>query len=91
MDPGAIRFQGRWKEQLVISTPLGGAVVEMTMGELHVYFPMETRWRSLAPQALREKWAAIHGALVAWCATERIPLTVDEQAWVTADIQQGPA
>lgn len=75
-------FAPRWKEELVCSCALGSFVLEMTMGKYSVYLPPESMWQTKAPAWARPLWQELHGQLTAWCASERMPLHVDESAMV---------
>lgn len=77
-----ITFQPRWKELLDCRTPWGEFSVELTMGVLHVYFPDEARWQKDVPVQFRDKWRSVVAALEAWCAQQKIPLSVQNDAWV---------
>ncbi len=76
------QFTPRWKEELVCECAEGKFVVEITMGVLHVYFPAEARWDREAPAWAKGRYVEILAELTQWCATQKIPLTVDDKAWV---------
>jgi hypothetical protein len=82
LDHAAIRFQQRWKELLDCITPLGTVTVEMTMGIPQVYFPSEARWRRDAPAGLADHWEVMAAACQRWCAQQKLPLTIDDNAWM---------
>lgn len=80
------RFQPRWREELVCSCELGAVVIEMTMGGVkgHVYLPSESIWQRQAPEWARPLWPELHAQLTAWCGSERMPLDVEDNAWVAS-------
>jgi len=61
---------------------LGEFCVEITMGVLHVYFPDEAMWKKSAPAHQQDKWPAISDELRRWCAQQKIPLSIESDAWV---------
>jgi hypothetical protein len=79
------RFHPRWKEELVCSCELGAVVIEMTMGVDHVYLPAESVWQRQAPEWARALWPQLHAQLAEWCRREKIPLDVEDAAWVVSD------
>ena len=78
-------FKPRWKEELVCETPHADFVIEITMGELHVYFPTQERWLSLVPECLHSEYNQIIQELENWCRKQNIPFTCDFQAWVNIE------
>lgn len=79
---GNIRFQVRWKEEIVAYSDEGALVFEFTMGSDHVYFPDEGRWAGQAPAWAKDKWAEYKAAAEQWCAANRVPFTVAENGWM---------
>lgn len=75
-------FRPRWKEELVCSSVLGNLVLDMPMGVTSVYLPTEGSWARQAPQWARAMWPEFHAQLVQWCASERVPLYVEDSASV---------
>lgn len=80
-----IEFAARWREELVARSPQGTLVFELTMGQLHVYFPDEARWRAVVPAWAREQWPAYRDACRAWCEAQRIPFTLVPDAHVSEE------
>lgn len=80
-----IAFRGRWREELVGTSERGALVFELTMGTLHVYFPDESRWRAVVPEWARDEHARWLAACRAWCAANRIPLTLTADAHVSEE------
>jgi Domain of unknown function (DUF4328) len=76
------QFRPRWKEELVCSTVLGNLVLDMPMGVTSVYLPTEASWARQAPEWARGLWFDLHADLVQWCASERVPLYVEDSATV---------
>ena len=56
----------------------------MTMGKEAVYFPSAERWTRDAPAWAKSRRDEILAALREWCGA-RIPLVVDDAAWIGAD------
>jgi hypothetical protein len=77
-----LTYQIRWKEELVGTYGDHSFIVEITMGKLHVYFPVETRWEVNAPPWAAGKWAEVRDATREWAERENIPFTVDQTARV---------
>jgi hypothetical protein len=77
-----VRFQPKWKELLVCTMDGKTFSVELTMGVLTVYFPEKAKWEATAPAWARGQWNRVQGDLSAWCLQEKIPLVIDEKAWV---------
>jgi hypothetical protein len=77
-----IRFQPRWKEELVCSSPLGSFILEMPMGVVTVYFPTEAVWPARAPGWAAPHWRGIFSQLQSWCDANQIPLRVEATAQV---------
>jgi hypothetical protein len=83
--PSKVQFHPRWKEELVCTMDGHTFIVEITMGVLKVYFPAPSRWEAAAPDWAKGQWERVHADLNAWCSQERIPLIIEEQAWVNFD------
>lgn len=77
-----IQFDPRWREELVATSQEGKLVFELTMGELHVYFPDENRWHSSVPEWALEKFDIYKEACKKWCDGKGIPFTIAEQTFV---------
>jgi len=71
-----IGFSIRWREELVVSSPEGSLVIEITMGKLHVYFPDEDLWKAQAPDWAKLKWEIYLEAAKDWCSQNNIPISV---------------
>ncbi|MEW6118999.1 MAG: hypothetical protein AB1593_02790 [Pseudomonadota bacterium] len=81
MDDGAmhepgLRFQPRWKEELVCTCEQGSFVLGMPMGVPSVDFPTEETWQREAPAWARPYWASIRNQLAGWCESQGLPLHV---------------
>jgi hypothetical protein len=76
-----IEFTARWKEELVASSPDGKLIFELTMGQLHVYFPDEACWLARAPAWAKDKWQTYMEACQEWCRS-RIPISVVGDAYI---------
>jgi hypothetical protein len=76
------RFTPRWKETLACASAEGEVVLEMMFIEPQVYFPTDDTWARHAPSWARNRRAELLGELEQWCAARRVPLTVDDKAWV---------
>jgi hypothetical protein len=87
--PASYEFTPRWKELLVIKCPQGSLVVEMTMGVLEVSFPTPERWSELSPPWAQARYGELLEALRRWCAQQKIPLVVDQAAWVEEETAKG--
>jgi hypothetical protein len=75
-------YQPKWKEELVGTYGENKFTVEITMGELHVYFPFESTWENNAPGWAKGKWLMAKEQAEDWARSQEIPLTVDQAAWV---------
>jgi hypothetical protein len=78
-----VQFQPRWKEELVCTLAGQSFVVELTMGVLTVYFPTQAKWEVAAPAWAKPQWARVHQDLTQWCAQQKIPLRITDDAWVS--------
>lgn len=85
-----ITFAARWREELVATTAQGALVFEFTMGRPHVYFPSEARWAALAPPWARARWSEFHAACHRWCAEQRVPFSVVDDAHVSEETPPRP-
>ncbi len=77
-----IRFQPRWKELLIGSMDGKQFTIELTMGVLTVYFPTAPKWQACAPAWAKGKWEQVREELTVWCQKEKIPLVIEDNAWV---------
>lgn len=57
--------------------------IEMTMGILTVYFPAVAKWEASAPEWAKNEWERVRTELANWCEREKIPLVVEDHAWVS--------
>lgn len=53
-----IRFNPRWRKELVAVSDEGVLILEIAMGTLYVYFPDEAQWLTSAPAWAKGKWQA---------------------------------
>jgi hypothetical protein len=81
-NPSTVQFEPRWKELLVCTMDGKNVVVELTMGVLTVYFPTKSRWESSAPEWAKNQWERVRRDLSAWCEKEKVPLVIEDDAWV---------
>ena len=77
-----IRFMPRWKEELVATSDEGTLILEIAMGQLHVYFPDQTKWLNSVPAWATEKWKLYMDACTDWCAENKIPITIVDNTFV---------
>ena len=80
-----LKFNARWKEELVCSCDQGRFVLELSMGVFSLAFPTEAEWLKRAPEWARPHWTAIRAQVEAWCRKEGIPLYIEERAPVYKD------
>lgn len=80
-----VQFQPKWKEELVCTLDGRGFVIEMTMGVPTVYLPTQSKWELSAPEWARPQWERVRADLAVWCEQQRIPLVVEDHAWVNFD------
>jgi len=83
-----IRYQPRWKEILDGFVEHHHFSVEITMGDLHVYFPTEEAWNATAPEWAKDLWPEARDGAEEWSRKNAIPFEVDQAAWVDFDTQQ---
>jgi len=50
------KYQPKWKEELIGTYGENRFTVEMTMGKLNVFFPLESIWEDKAPEWAKGKW-----------------------------------
>lgn len=77
-----IEFQARWKEMLDGRIENHRFTVELTMGQLHVYFPSKEKWEKESPSWARDIWETAQVQAHEWSKENKIPFSVDEHAWV---------
>lgn len=71
-----IRFNPRWKEELVAYSKEGTLIFEFTMGVDHVYFPDKEKWENDAPAWAKNKWEEYRESCELWCKNNRVPMTI---------------
>lgn len=76
-----IRFEPRWKEEIVASSKEGKLVFEFTMGVDHVYFPGEAKWLKDAPAWAKDKWEQYLTGCKNWCSVNRVPMTITDDGY----------
>ena len=77
-----IKFAPRWREELVATSDDGVLILEIAMGELHVYFPDETKWLSAAPEWAKHQWQLYLDSCTEWCKENKIPITTVSNTFV---------
>jgi len=77
-----ITYYARWRELLVGKCGEHSFAVELTMGTHHVYFPTEQTWQAVAPGWAQGLWSAVKASAEVWADKHKMPITVDDQAWV---------
>lgn len=77
-----IEFAPKWKEELICRLDDRQFVLELTMGTLNAFLPTKAKWEATAPDWARHQWERVHADLEAWCKQQKIPLVVEDHAWV---------
>ena len=77
-----IKFQPDWKELLVGTLNGKKFTIELTMGVLTVYLPPASKWETSAPNWAKGRWEQVRNELTVWCEKSKIPLVLEENAWV---------
>jgi len=80
-----IEFQPEWKELLNGTIDGKRFTIELTMGTLTVYFPTAAKWETSAPIWAKGKWEQVRAELITWCEKAKIPLVIEDNAWVEFD------
>ena len=80
-----IKFNPRWKEELVAVSDEGILIFELSMGTFHVYFPDEEKWLASVPDWAKEKWQVYLDACTDWCKENRIPISIVNNTYVYED------
>jgi hypothetical protein len=75
-------FQPRWKEELVCTGPGGSFVLELPMGVLSAYLPIQEAWKRKAPEWARELWPDLKTELEIWCSANDARFFIDQNAQV---------
>ena len=81
----SIKFNTRWKEELVATSKEGSLVFEFTMGKFNVYFPTQDAWQTSAPEWAKQKWTIYLVECKKWCAENNIPITIVDDGIVYED------
>ena len=79
---GPIKFNPRWREELVAVSDQGVLILEIAMGTLHVYFPDEAKWLTSAPDWARPHWQVYRDACTQWCKENRIPISLVNNTFI---------
>jgi hypothetical protein len=79
-DISNFRFQPRWKEELVCTSPGGTIVLELPMGVLSAYLPTEAAWKHTAPAWSRDLWPVLRSEIEARCKANKTKFIIDETA-----------
>ncbi|MEJ2817789.1 MULTISPECIES: hypothetical protein [unclassified Caulobacter] len=79
-DTRTFRFEGRWKEELVVVGPAGKFVLELVAGV--AYLPPEDVWRGSAPAWAADLWATLKTELEDWGPAHGVTLGIDPTATV---------
>ena len=82
-----IKFNPRWREELVATSNDGILIFELTMGKLHVYFPDQNCWNRQVPVWAQGKWAEYKWACESWCMQNGIPISIVNNALVYEERQ----
>lgn len=75
-----IKFNPRWREELVATGERGTLIFEITMGTLHVYFPSLERWLLKAPLWAKEHLEKYENSCRKYCEQNKIPFTITDDA-----------
>jgi len=75
-------FKPKWKEELVCICGKHEFTVELRMGKMHIYFPTEPKWESMAPSWAKGMWESARDQTKTWAVSQNIPFDVDLQAWI---------
>ncbi len=57
-------------------------ILEYSMGVETAYFPTQSKWESDAPDWAKDSWYLIRDELTQWCKEKRIPLRIQDDAYV---------
>ena len=57
-------------------------VIELTMGVLTVYLPTQPKWSASAPEWAAQQWERVRADLSEWCEQQKMPLVIEDHAWV---------
>jgi len=89
MSGNTFTFQGRWKEELVVTGPGGSFVLELPMGILRAYLPTEASWHRKAPDWASDLWPILRSELEDWCRASNAQFVIADDAAVYGNINQG--
>ena len=83
---GTFQFSPRWKEEVVGSLDGRSFSIELSMGSAcHAYLPTQERWEAAAPDWAKGIWEKVRSDIEAWCESQRYPLTIAANCWVSFD------
>jgi hypothetical protein len=57
-------------------------IIELTMGILTAFLPTQAKWEASAPEWARHQWVRVRDDLSDWCTKQKIPLIIEDNAWV---------
>ena len=77
-----INFQPQWRELLIGTMDGNRFTIGLTMGVFKVFLPTAAKWEASAPVWAKGQWERVRTDLAAWCEQEKIPLVIDQDAWV---------
>ena len=80
-----VEFHPMWKEELICTMDGRRFVIELTMGVMTVYFPTLAKWQASAPDWAKSQWERVRDDLSDWCDRKKIPLKIQDDAWVEFD------
>jgi hypothetical protein len=79
----ALQFRIVWKEELEVTSSKGVLVFEITIGQIHVYFPSRDLWLKCAPPWAITQWEFYLDATKAWCKENNIPISVVDNTFMS--------
>lgn len=79
------RIHVRWKEEVVWEGDGLRLIFEFTMGVAHIYLPTFERWQAQDATVTRALYDRVIADMAAFAKRERVPLTVDDRAWVSVE------
>ena len=82
MQPAALRFLPRWKEELVVTAPGGKFILDLPMGIFSACLPTQAAWRRKAPPWAQDLWPQLRAELEVWCRQNNAKFIIDERAGV---------
>jgi len=54
-------------------------------GHINSLFPTAAKWETSAPIWAKGKWEQVRAELITWCEKAKIPLVIEDNAWVEFD------